>query len=29
MGMLLSVPLVLFGLGLIVYATTRPPLPKT
>src|SRR5471030_436157 len=29
MGMLLSVPLVLFGLGLIVYAFSRPPLPKT
>src|SRR5471032_1468934 len=29
MGMLLSVPLGLFGLGLIVYAFSRPPLPKT
>jgi phosphatidylglycerol:prolipoprotein diacylglycerol transferase len=29
MGMLLSIPLFLFGVGLIVWARRRPPLPQT
>jgi prolipoprotein diacylglyceryltransferase len=29
MGMLLSIPLFLFGVGLIVWARRRPPLPQS